>query len=64
MKIEIETSVAYLKSDLEKVLAIIYELEKKYPHVINKDNVEIFVKCQFILVLFEQRYTDVAKHRK
>lgn len=45
MKIEIETSVAYLKSDLEKILAVIYELEKKYPHVISKDNVEIFIKC-------------------
>lgn len=45
MKIEIETSVAYLKSDLEKVLAIIYELEKEYPHIINKDNVEVSIKC-------------------
>lgn len=45
MKIEIQTGVAYLKSDLEKVLATIYELEKKYPHVISKDNVEILVKC-------------------
>lgn len=45
MKIEIETSVAYLKSDLEKVLATICELEKKYPHVIDKGTVGISVKC-------------------
>lgn len=45
MKIEVATNISYLKSDLEKIMQIIYELEKKYPHVINKDNVEIFVKC-------------------
>lgn len=45
MKIEITTSFPYLKSDLNKVMEAIEELSKKYPHLIDENKVEIFVKC-------------------